>query len=172
MYFTGKTFQKAPPKFKGSTDSRMSTVEVYFKPEVAKKIQTQQNTEKTQQAGEREKLVKRGLPEPEKQIGSINTVPSVKKQEPRELPIKSIAPKQTDNTKPVKKTEQKPVVKPTTKPMKPVINPKPKTKPIEKPVEKDKSTINNKERPGYKPAIKPLGHKPKNKDKELKTYPD
>ena len=97
MWITGKTFDKAPPKFKGSTDSRMSTVEVYFRPEVAKKIQAQQNAEKGQKAIDKDNLVKKGMQEPEKEVG-VNA-PVIKKQEPRQLPIKSIAPKQTDNTR-------------------------------------------------------------------------
>ena len=147
MWLTGKTFNTAPQGFKGGSDSRMSTVEVYFKPDVAKKIQAQQNTEKEQQAGEREKLVSRGMPEPEnKQIAT----PTVKKQEPRQLPIKSVAPIE----------KAKPAVK-----MSPATNKKPTMKPAVKPIEKEKSAINK-----SKPTVKPLGYKPK--EKELNTYVD
>lgn len=39
MWFTGNKFDKSPNGFKGSNDSRMSNVEVYFKPLEAKRLQ-------------------------------------------------------------------------------------------------------------------------------------
>lgn len=169
MWLTGKMIDKAPDGFKGSKDSRMATVEVYFRPEVAKKIQAQQGAEKEQQSSERDRLVSKGMPEPEKTpVAPVKTAPAkpiVKKEEPKTIPIKSVAPEEKPVAKtktPTKKEPVKQTIKPTTKPEK-----------IEKPVDKrNQSTINNKERPGNKPALKPIGYKPKGKDKELNTYPD
>ena len=98
-------------------------------------------------------------------IAAAPAKPIVKKEEPKTIPIKSVAPEEKPVAKtktPTKKEPVKQTIKPTTKPEK-----------IEKPVDKrNQSTINNKERPGNKPALKPIGYKPKGKDKELNTYPD
>ena len=153
MWITGKTFDKAPEGFKGSNDARMSTVEVYFKPEVAKEIQSQQQAEKDNKVGERNKLVNRGFAEPkeepvEKPESTINKKPKVKN-----IPIKSVS--QKTEKEPLEKIK-KPVINSTSKEKskvksepiadKSTINNKPRVKPVEK--KKESSTINNKERPG------------------------
>ena len=111
MWLTGEMFDTAPSGFKGSHDSRMTTVEAFFNPAEAKKIQAQQQAEKTQQTDKKQQMVNRGAQEP------IN----------KPIDKKPIAPKPTQ--KPVQKEPVKPIQKPVQK--QPII-PVKKEEPIEK----------------------------------------
>lgn len=59
MWLTGEMFDKAPSGFKGSNDSRMSNVEVYFKPLEAKRLQQKMKEEETKKEEERNRILGR-----------------------------------------------------------------------------------------------------------------
>ena len=62
MWITGEKFEKAPEGFKGSSDSRMSNVEVYFKPLEAKRLQKQSDLEQKQKEEQKNKMLGKDLP--------------------------------------------------------------------------------------------------------------
>jgi len=59
MWFTGNKFDKSPAGFKGSNDSRMSNIEVYFKPLEAKKLQAATATEEKAKEEQKNKMINR-----------------------------------------------------------------------------------------------------------------
>jgi hypothetical protein len=59
MWFTGNKFDKSPSGFKGSSDSRMSNIEVYFKPLEAKKLQAATATEEKAKEEQKNKMINR-----------------------------------------------------------------------------------------------------------------
>ena len=59
MWITGETFDKAPTGFKGSNDSRMANVEVYFKPLEAKRLQEKMKEEERKKEEERNRILGR-----------------------------------------------------------------------------------------------------------------
>jgi len=60
MWITGNKFDKSPVGFKGSSDSRMSNIEVYFKPLEAKRLQAKTAAEEKQKEEQKNKLLGRG----------------------------------------------------------------------------------------------------------------
>lgn len=59
MWFTGEKFDKSPQGFKGSSDSRMSNVEFYFKPLEAKKLQAKTAAEEKAKEEQKNKFISR-----------------------------------------------------------------------------------------------------------------
>ena len=59
MWFTGNKFDKSPTGFKGSNDSRMSNIEVYFKPLEAKRLQAATAAEEKAKEEQKNKMINR-----------------------------------------------------------------------------------------------------------------
>lgn len=59
MWLTGEKFDKAPGGFKGSNDSRMSNIEVYFKPLEAKRLQAKAAAEEKAKEEQKNKFLGR-----------------------------------------------------------------------------------------------------------------
>jgi len=59
MWLTGEKFDKAPKGFKGSSDSRMSNIEVYFKPLEAKRLQAKTAAEERAKEEQKNKFLGR-----------------------------------------------------------------------------------------------------------------
>ena len=109
MWLTGKTFDKAPDGFKGSRDSRMTTVEAFFNPAEAKKIQLQQNAEKEQKSGIKKQLT--ATPQPVKPTTPINKKPAKIAPKPEIKPIEKT--KAVSTKKPLGyKSQEEPVEEP------------------------------------------------------------
>lgn len=59
MWITGEYFDKSPSGFKGSNDSRMANVEVYFKPVEAKRLQKKMKEEERKKEEEKNRILGR-----------------------------------------------------------------------------------------------------------------
>ena len=59
MWLTGEKFDKSPEGFKGSSDSRMSNIEVYFKPLEAKRLQAKVAAEEKAKEEQKNKFIAR-----------------------------------------------------------------------------------------------------------------
>lgn len=59
MWFTGNKFDKSPTGFKGSSDSRMANIEVYFKPLEAKRLQATTAAEEKAKEEQKNKFITR-----------------------------------------------------------------------------------------------------------------